>query len=588
MTSRRIAGTLGLGLVVVAAGLPPILVLGALLTRWAVDVPAWEEWRLGVMLTDLLDGRLGLADVWSQHNEHRPLVSRVILLALARASGWNVYWELTANVVVQIASYLAFAAVGLSAVRGAARLAMLPAIAASSWLLFSPVQWENWMWGWQLAIFATVGATALVALGIARWRGGWAGLAVTWLAAIAGVLSFATGLGLLVLLPIAVALHPAAGPRRRRAALLSAALALGMLGAYLAGLDFTPPTSRPAPIDPRAEWYLVGYYLLVYLGAPLGAPDVEPALRWGAAGLVLLVMAWLALPRGERRSAVVLAWLVVALVAVGGGLLTGTGRGGYGIRSALVSRYTSIGLLFWVALVYLWNHALQLRLRAALVPRTTVALAAVAAMAGGVALASYRTAARDGTAALIAHHLTLVERRECALGLARAPESCVEQLFRAADVVRAAVPLGARGYGLVRDVPAPPIDGWQPTSSPRPPGQLDVVDAQAAPGFVRVRGWAWNPFRREAASEILLAVDGFVVQRVPIGLPRPDVWAKRRHLPMHVGFETRLARFRFPPGEHEVTAWLSHHGGTRVVRLPGSGRFVTEPDAESTRPRPTT
>ncbi len=574
---RRASETIGAAVLVVAVGAPPIAALGALLARWSVDVPAWEEWLVGPMLTDLLDGRLAIADLWRPHNEHRPLVSRVGLLAIARVSGWNVYWQLAANVVVQIVSYLVFALVAVGAARDRARLAMLPSIAACGWLLFSPVQWENWMWGWQLAIFAMVCACALLALGLARWRGGWLGFAGMWLAAVAGALSFATGLALVVLLPLAIAVHPAAGPRRRRALMASTAVAIALvvLVAYGAGLELTSPR-RPPPVNPLDDWFLVGFYLLVNLGAPLGLPHLEPSMRWGVAGLVLLAAGWLALPRAERRSGVVVAWMLIAMVAIASGLMTATGRGGYGIFGALISRYTSIALLLWVALVFLWNHVLQLRLRTAVASRTTVALAALAAGVCGVGLVSYREAARDGTAHLVAHHLTLVERRECALGLARAPASCVELLFRATDVVRAALPLGARGYGLAREVATPPITDWRAAPAPREPGRLDVVDAQAADGFVRVLGWAWNPFRRESAAEVLLAVDGRVVQRVPVGQPRPDVQVQRPHVPLDVGFETRLARFRFPPGEHEVTAWLEHHGGTRVVRLPGEGRFVAD------------
>lgn len=577
MTLRRACETSGTALLVVAVAAPPIVALGALLARWSVDVPAWDEWLLGPMLTNLLDGRLALADLWRPHNEHRPLVSRVLLLGLARASGWNVYWELAANVVVQCVSYLAFTTMALGAARGRARLAMLPAIAACGWLLFSPVQWENWMWGWQLAIFAMVCACALLALGLARWRGGWLGFGGMWLAAVAGALSFASGLALVALLPLAIAVHPAAGARRRRAIMVcgAVALALVVLLAYGAGLHLVSPT-RPPPVNPFADWFLVGFYLLVNLGAPLGLPDLGPSMRWGAAGLVLLAAGWLALPRAERRSGVVVGWMLVAMVAIASGLMTATGRGGYGIFGALISRYTSIALLLWVALVFLWNHVLHLRLRTAVVTRTTVALAALVAAVSSLGVVGYREAARSGIARTVEHHLTLIERRECAVGLDRAPPSCVELLFRGVDVVRSALPLAARGYGLAREVTGPSIADWRATPAPREPGRLDVVDAQAAEGFVRVLGWAWNPFRREAAAEVLLAVDGRVVQRVPIGRERPDVQAPRPAVPLHVGFETRLARFRFPPGEHEVTAWLVHHGDTRVVRLPGEGRFVTE------------
>lgn len=577
MTRAR-AATIGIALLVVAVGLPPFVALAVLLLRWGVDVPGWEEWRVGSLLLALLDGRLAPADLWATHNEHRPVVSRVLLLALARASGWDVGWALAANVVVQGVTYLLLAAVALGAVRGRARLAMLPAIAASAWLLCSPVQWENWMWGWQLAVFALLCACASTALAVARWRGGWLGFGAMWLAAVAAALSFASGLALVVALPLAIALHPAAGSPRRRAlrTLLSVAIAVGFVAVYATGLEITSPR-RPPPVDPHAEWFLVGYYLLVYLGAPLGA-DVVSATRWGAAGLGLLAAGWLALPRGERRSGGALACLLLAGVAIGSALLTATARGGYGIFGALISRYTSIATLLWIAVLFLWSHALQLRLRAPRLAPTSVALAVVALVVLGLGAVSQRAAARIGTARLVEHHLALVECRECALGLSRAPASCTARLFRMPEIVRDAVPLGARGYGLVRDVPAPPIGRWRATAAPRAPGRLEVVDDAAAPGFVRIRGWAWHPFRREAVSEVLIAVDGRVVQRVPVGLPRPDVRATKRRLPLDVGFETRLARFRFPPGEHTVTAWLPYHGGTRVVRLPGDGRFVTEAD----------
>src|SRR5215208_7141850 len=79
------------------ACLPPLYLIIIILTN-TVDVPFADQWALVPLLERSYRGTLSLHDLWAQHNEHRLLFPRLIMLALARLSAWNTHIEMLANV----------------------------------------------------------------------------------------------------------------------------------------------------------------------------------------------------------------------------------------------------------------------------------------------------------------------------------------------------------------------------------------------------------------------------------------------------------------------------------------------------------
>lgn len=373
---------------VVVLALLPALAVGGLTAGYAVDVPYWDEWALTPFLLRSLDGSLTFSDLWQQHNEHRPLVARAVLVALARMTAWSVPAELAL-----IFGLFSLAFLGIVAALRAARppatrpLWLLPSMAV---LVFSPSQWENWLWGWQVMLAlqyaATVASLALLSGGPRTTMR----VALAACFAAIATFSFATGLvtwvvGLVALLTDAARKEAGAGKR----AALWLTLGAGCAVAYFSGYEANPhhPTVTASLAGPAA-WWRLAKFVLVFLAAPL----VGPATRAGLAVGLGLVLALGGMARasirfgnsGADRPRVYFG-VLLGLDAVGNAVLIGLGRAEFGV---VPSRYftlaTPMTLAAMIGLGEMLSSALPRRspvgqvrpwLRAAVVAMVTAGLA---------------------------------------------------------------------------------------------------------------------------------------------------------------------------------------------------------------------
>ena len=341
----------------VAILLPP-LVLAGLLAVWGVDLPYWDQFALIPHLADRAAGQFQVGDLWMPHNEHRLFVPQAIMMVLASWSGWNVLWELW----FQFGLALGTLALLLSLLARTDREGGPAPVAGIAFLVslmvFSPVQWRNWIWGWQIQIFlVALSAVATVWL-LSRVQTPWLRLMSASLTAAVGSLSFANGLLLWPLAVPLVALARPDEPRRLAWGQTTAWLLAGaaLWAAYFHG--FTPGVDH----GPSGEglWRQVlhfGAYVVLYLAAPVLRFHDQTAL-WGgfvlvsAASFAMLWEGFQAVRRSDtgalRRG---LPWWTLASFAVASAAVTALGRVDLGIGQALSSRYITIGNLFWFGLV---------------------------------------------------------------------------------------------------------------------------------------------------------------------------------------------------------------------------------------------
>ena len=192
----------------------PLLLLVRMCVLQHVDVPFYDQWGLVPLFERLYAGTLTLADIWGQHNEHRPMFPILVMLGMARLSGWNIAYEIAVTVVFGVLLFVTFArylATAWSA-HGGAPWWLLP---VASVLVFSRVQWENWLWGMQMCVLmgCCAGVSGLYFLTTSAdrpWRFAAALACGVWC-----LYSFGAGLVYWVVGPIAIALGPAARRRPR-------------------------------------------------------------------------------------------------------------------------------------------------------------------------------------------------------------------------------------------------------------------------------------------------------------------------------------------------------------------------------------
>jgi hypothetical protein len=341
----------GAAAAIVALTLVPPAVAVLYVARYHVDIPFWDQWPAIVpLLAKLYGGGLSWNDLWAQHNEYRPIFPRLVWLALARASGWSISAEMTANLVVAgLSCLLLLTQVGatLEAIGRPKVSGLWPILTL---VVFSTSQWENWLNGFQLLVFMNVLAMVTGVILLARPElGRWGFLAAVGM----GVVATYTMTSGMVLWPVGLVLLlavPGTPQRRRRRVGLWLLAALAAGGLYFVGYE--PPPWAPPLGHGLGHPLETVRFVLDLLGAPLLATPSATVL--GLLGVLVFFGLGARLAR-QLGPAVLLAYAGMGLYATGSAVLIGIGRVGYGSEQALISRYITVFSWLWVAnLVWLW------------------------------------------------------------------------------------------------------------------------------------------------------------------------------------------------------------------------------------------
>jgi hypothetical protein len=144
-----------------AAFWPPIIAFSiVLVVRWifigkfGVDVPYWDQWGDEVKLyTAFLNGNLNMGFLFSSHNEHRIVITRLFNLALFWLNGgWNPLLGMYAQAVIPS---LTVAFIVHSFIAQSKRYSILSYILTLI-VFASPIVHENLLWGFQSQFFFQV------------------------------------------------------------------------------------------------------------------------------------------------------------------------------------------------------------------------------------------------------------------------------------------------------------------------------------------------------------------------------------------------------------------------------------------------
>jgi hypothetical protein len=320
------------------------------IAKYASNVPSWDDWDMVPTLTH--NQPVTGSWLWSQHNEHRVPIPRLIFLGLNRL--FTVDMRVTMCFDVGL---MALLAAGMIAT--ATRLRGRPS-AADAFFPLALLHWgqaANLLWGWQLQFFASVALACVALIAIARagtaTPPGKAAALAGWCALLLPLCG-ANGLGMVPALaawPLALALLPErwTGSAETRRSPLLAGLGLGALALtllYFVGWE-------RVPYHPKSQ----SIYQTLKTAIQFGTIGLGPATRnaWPLTGLMtlgafgltllLLVRVWRDRPE-ERARAIGLMCFILALGALALGL--GLGRNGF------ETRYVTLALPAWCAAYLVW------------------------------------------------------------------------------------------------------------------------------------------------------------------------------------------------------------------------------------------
>ena len=122
-----------------------------LIHHYAVNVPFDDQYAMIPMIKSVLSGHIPFAALWAQHNEHRIFFPNVILLFLAMITRWSIIDEMYLSFIISCIGFTGLAFILRRHIKNTN--SYLLALLLSAAIFFSSIQWQNWLWGWQLEWF---------------------------------------------------------------------------------------------------------------------------------------------------------------------------------------------------------------------------------------------------------------------------------------------------------------------------------------------------------------------------------------------------------------------------------------------------
>lgn len=339
----------------------PAVGLAILLRQNAVNVPYWDEWDddLAGIFLKWHNGTLSFGDFWAQHNESRLVLPRAIFLLLGVFSHWNLGWQVAATFLLAALAAAGVFWLGRKTQADRPLTAVVTAFIASL-LIFSPSQYQAWLWGMELILYLP-----LVCILASLWflQTNFSARTKIFLCgvmAVASTYSFSNGLlAWLALFPVLFLADGLAGLKKlRRAALLWLLAFFANVALYFQDYQFPPSPGVWGVLcyHPRQ----VVAYLLAFLGGPLVDQNSDHAVT---AGIVIggfqfalfLVLGAVIFRRRKNAEWMqrIWPWLTLGGYGVLSALLATSGRAAFGAAQALSPRYGIFGVCLTVALVYL-------------------------------------------------------------------------------------------------------------------------------------------------------------------------------------------------------------------------------------------
>lgn len=346
---KRVTGEQGWLYVLVGVGLP-FLVLVCLVAVFGVNVPILDQWELVDLFKKHHSGELGFSDFFAQHNEHRLLFPRLVMFGLAVMSDWNIAWEMAASLLVAAVSFLFIYKILVKTFSD--KFIRFLAVVSIGIVFFSPIQWENWLWGWQIQWHLHILGLVVAVWALAVWEATPVKrILVAALAATVATYSLASGFFVWV---ICLPLMWYAKPLRRW---VWPWVITGVAAVSLHYIGYHDPANHPAKTLLLQQPFEFIEYLFAYLAHPLSIHFVQAVLMAPLFLLLIgLAVRYIYMYSRSALSSSLLPWLCLGGYAFLAAMSTAATRVGFGPEQAFSSRYTTISQLLLIAtLVFLYK-----------------------------------------------------------------------------------------------------------------------------------------------------------------------------------------------------------------------------------------
>ncbi|WP_449417175.1 hypothetical protein [Phormidium nigroviride] len=566
----------------------PLALLMGFVASFSVNFPVHDQWRLVSLFDKVAVGNATFEDFWALHSNHRIVFPKIIITILAFISNWNINYEICLSICFSIVTFAAMYKLSSSQAKNRGdNLFHLANILTCLWV-FSLVQHENWLWGFQLAWFLVnlCVTSAIFILSfesklLPNFRLSIAGICC-------GIASFSLAQGLLswlAVIPSIVAVGGSIAQIRKR---LSIWILLFVGTCTLYFINYHPKRQLSMISLLEKPLVTVNYFFNL-----LGSPIVRLPVISGLVGLIIFLLFvffvfhciknFITANYDRDRDAA--PWLSLGLFSVLSAIFITVGRARFGANHAIESsRYTTVSIFLLIAIIQLWllfnkeNHIVKVRLSQLIykvfagILICIIFLNSQQAIAQSQAALSYRQGSKTC--------LELINYLESSNFFDNSPDSCLWVMTEKTQLVREGAKIIDKiGFRkLAKDVAF--------TNNPNKIyGYIDNPPTIEKPltikksGTLRVAGWAILPDKLEQPKIALLSYrnqKSFFASAY-VNLDSDDVAkALNSNRYKQARWGATFSANSLPIGETIINAWVYNPDGKEFVKLNGGAKIIVE------------
>ena len=576
----------------------PAIAIAIFIIKYGVNFPFSDQWDTpGRVLIEASRGELSFQSLIDQHNESRKFFPKLLFLGLAQLTHWNTKVEM---VVSWLFGLLIFANLynlvnlTLKELSGWRKSLVLLSICL---LVFSPVQFGNWLWGIQLITFVPVLCIlSCISLCYSKLRI-WQKFYLCGLLCSVSTFSYANGmLAWVIVYPIL-----AISNTWRLKSLFKhywllfgwSVLMFANLGLYF--YNYYKPRHHPSFLYALGHPLQALQYFLAFVGTPLG---------WGlglnfSIFIGLFLISLFAYCNWQLYHLILskridlektLGWQLLGIYSLLSGLITTSGRVGFGVWQATSDRYTTFSIYLAVSLVGLSSILL---LHRHLYVNTTSASMQTQVKSQkyqqvfglillAVILTSYTDTYGDAVDWMALTKLERLNGKGCLLFINEIPdEHCLqEKVHPRADILR----IKSNNFDQIEYLSPGLIDSnvMQALSATPPPdstrkstdyGYFELLEQQDKSAYL-VQGWAVLPNRQSPADAVVLAYKeqssnqdiGFAITAKRA--IRPDIAKQLKgDQYQYAGWEKTIVASSIPESACEISAWALDANKAEVFQI---------------------
>jgi hypothetical protein len=546
--------------------------------KYSVDLPFSDQWEYVPLFVKHAHGELAFSDLFAQLYEYRQFFPNLIFVHVGAITRWDVRYEMFISFLLACVISYNIYLLGKKTVQGADRPRWL-AFILSNFIIFSPVQYENWLMGQQLIYFIPIfSLTTGLVVSYSNLRIGKKFI----LCACLSVLStFSSANGLLcwlLLLPVLLSAEMAGNLRRAKYMIAAWVLcAASCTALYFYGFQRSSYLTLPRESVTKAL-----IYFTAFLGAPLTGNNrylIPLAVLIGLILFSMFLAAWFNYMKSQAEPALrlrLMGWLMLGTYSALTAVLVTFGRLSIGINQSLGSRYTTFSLYLIVALIQIIAlmkgapEKKQAKFARFLAPRPlSVAIAALIILHLLAALVTVRLTYMLRT--------SLLQAKACVILINLVGPKCLTQglMVRPSSIPEYANALDELGYLRPSLIKSRDVTALAGGATPAPGyGSFDLLRQEQ--GVLFATGRAMLPYRREPADAVLLTYKNDQNQPMFFAMAEMNNKGDLMRRMLNKGpdyapsWQLSFSLSDLPPGATEISAWAFDANNGRAFILEGT------------------